>query len=173
MKTKIPHRRRRPISAGTFHVVGVGASAGGLEAFTQLLKPLPTDTGMAFVLIQHLDPGHKSMLSDILGRATRMPVHEIRDKTTVEPNHVYVIPPNAQMTIKDGVLHLVSRERSHDPHHPIDYFLRSLAADKGSQAIAVILSGADGDGAQALESIKAEGGLAIAQDLEGGGLIDG
>ena len=142
----------------------MGASAGGLDAFTQLLRPLPVDTGMAFVLIQHLDPGHKSMLTDILSRETRMPVHEVKDRMAVEPNHIYVIPPNAQMTLRRGVLHLVPREESRDFHKPIDHFLLSLAADKGPLAIAVILSGADADGALALKAIKAEGGIVIAQD---------
>jgi len=175
MKANTPYRRplplrvrlrmrRKPLQTESFRIVGVGASAGGLEAFTQLLRPLPIDTGMAFVLVQHLDPAHKSMLTDILTRETRMPVHEVRDKMTVEPNQVYVIPPNSQMSIRGGVLHIVPREESRESHMPIDYFLRSLAADKGPRAIAVILSGADADGAQALEDIKAEGGLVIAQD---------
>jgi two-component system CheB/CheR fusion protein len=176
MKSNTPLRRRRsPIHAPksaprkatptkSFRVVGVGASAGGLDAFTQLLRPLPIDTGMAFVLIQHLDPVHKSMLADILSRETRMPVHEVRDKMRVEPNHVYVIPPNVHMSIASGVLHLVPRDKSHDSHRPIDYFLHSLAEDKGPLAIAVILSGADADGAQALDAVKAKGGIALAQD---------
>ena len=148
----------------SFPVVGIGASAGGLDAYTQLLRHLPLDTGMAFVLIQHLDPNHKSMLTEILGRQTRLPVTEVEDRMTVEPNHIYVIPPKAQMSIQNGILNLVSREAKHGHFMPIDYFLRSLAADKGSQAIAVILSGADADGTQALEAIKAEGGITFAQD---------
>ncbi len=173
MKVKTPHRRRllqqrapRPTNrkAESFRVVGVGASAGGLDAFTQLLRPLPMDTGMAFVLIQHLDPGHKSMLSDILSRETRMPVREAKDQMALEPNHVYVIPPNAQMTLRNNRLRLIPREESRDSHKLIDVFLRSLAADKGSQAVAVVLSGADQDGAQALRSIKQGGGTIIAQD---------
>ena len=145
-------------------VVGVGASAGGLEAFTQLLRPLPIDTGMAFVLIQHLDPSHKSMLAEILSRETRMPVQEVRDRMPVKPDRVYVIPPNVQMTIKSGVLHLVARDESDESHKPINHFLHSLAEDKGPQAIAVILSGADADGAEALHAIRGEGGIIIAQD---------
>jgi len=176
MNVKTAHRKRRshrqahkrtrkkPLKKGLFRVVGVGASAGGLDAFTHLLRPLPIDTGMAFVLIQHLDPAHKSMLAEILGRETRMLVHEAKDKMAVEPNHVYVIPPDAQMSIQNGVLHLIPRRDANIPFMPIDYFLRSLAADKGTRAIAIILSGADADGAQALKAIKAQGGVAIAQD---------
>ena len=177
MKVKPPHSRRRPpslaskdalqkklISTSTFRIVGVGASAGGLDAFTQLLRPLPMDTGMAFVLIQHLDPGHKSMLTDILSRETRMPVHEARDKMVVEPNHVYVIPPNTQMSIARDILQLAPRDESRDSHRPIDHFLNSLAEDKGPLAIAVILSGADSDGAGALYAFKARGGITLAQD---------
>jgi two-component system CheB/CheR fusion protein len=176
MKAKTSHSRRRPLlraskdarsklsTKPSFRVVGVGASAGGLDAFTQLLRPLPLDTGMAFVLVQHLDPGHKSMLAEILSRETRMPVHEVRNNMTLEPDHVYVIPPNAQMTVANGVLHLVSRGQSMDYHKPIDQFLNSLAEDKGPLAVAVILSGADADGAQALQAVKSEGGIVIAQD---------
>jgi len=120
---------------------------------------------MAFVLIQHLDPAHKSMLTEILSRATRMPVHEVKDNMTIEPNHVYVIPPNAQMSIARGILHIIPRNTtSRDLHKPIDHFLRSLAEDKGPLAIAIILSGGDGDGAQALDAIKSKGGITIAQD---------
>ena len=158
--------RKLPLSNKSFRVVGIGASAGGLDAFTQLLRPLPIDTGMAFVLVQHLDPGHKSMLTEIVGRETRMPVSEVRDHMTLEPNHVYVIPPNTQMSLQKGILHLVPRAIVHGASLPIDFFLCSLAADKGPLAIAVILSGADADGSQALEAIKAEGGIAFAQDSE-------
>ncbi len=148
----------------SFPVVGVGASAGGLEAFTQLVRSLPIDTGMAFVLVQHLAPDHKSLLADILSRQTRLPVSEVKHKTRVEPNHVYVIPPKVQMSIQGGVLNLVPREEHTISFMPIDYFLNSLAADKGSDAVAVILSGGDGDGSHALEAIKAGGGITFAQD---------
>ena len=98
-----------PMARASFPVVGVGASAGGLEAFTDLLGALPAATGMAFVLVQHLDPTHESILPKLLTRATSMPVHEVRDGMAVQPNHVYVIPPNARMTISDGLLRLSSR----------------------------------------------------------------
>jgi two-component system CheB/CheR fusion protein len=147
-------------------VVGIGASAGGLEAFTQLLKHLPLDTGLAFVLVQHLDPKHESMLTGILSRETQMPVEEVQDGASVQPNRVYVIPPNASMTISGQVLRLKPREQISGPHMPIDQFLRSLAASCKNKAIGVILSGTGSDGALGLEAIKAEGGIIFAQDAE-------
>lgn len=145
-------------------VVGIGASAGGLEAFRQLLEHLPVDTGMAFVLVQHLDPTHESLLTELLAKVTRMPVTEVADGIRVEPDHVYVIPRNTTMAIVEGVLHLLPREEARGRHRPIDYFLRTLAADQGHQAIGVILSGTASDGTLGLEAIKAEGGITFAQE---------
>ena len=139
-----PDRVENPdenLAIARFPVVGIGASAGGVEAFRQLLSHLPTDTGMAFVLIQHLDPNHKSLLTEILARETTMPAIEVRDKIAVEPNCVYVIPPNTKMTMEGGLLKLTPRAQSRAKVMPIDTFFLSLAADLGSQAIAVILSG--------------------------------
>ncbi|MHC5932663.1 chemotaxis protein CheB [Nostoc sp.] len=146
-----------------FPIVGIAASAGGLEAFTQLLKHMLTDTGMAFVLIQHLDPNHKSLLSEILARATQMPVSEVQSGMTVEPNQVYIIPPNTKMILSGGVLQLMPREKVHGKYMPADAFFSSLAADRGRKAIAVVLSGADGDGSLGLKAIKAAGGVTFAQ----------
>lgn len=146
-----------------FPVVGIGASAGGLEAFTQLLSHLSTETGMAFVLIQHLEPHHQSLLTELLSRVTQMPISQVQDGMAVEPNRVYVIPPNTQMTLAEGVLHLAPRELTQGKYMPIDTFFRSLADDRGSRAIAVVLSGTDGDGAMGLEAIKAAGGITFAQ----------
>ncbi|MEH1963787.1 MAG: chemotaxis protein CheB [Nostoc sp.] len=146
-----------------FPIVGIAASAGGLEAFTEVLRHLLTDTGMAFVLIQHLDPNHKSLLSEILGRTTTMPVNEVRDGVTVEPNQVYIIPPNTKMMLSGGVLQLTPREKVHGKYMPADAFFTSLAADRGHKAIAVVLSGADGDGSLGLKAIKAAGGVTFAQ----------
>ena len=153
---------REPIEA-PFPIVGVAASAGGLEAFMQLLSHLPTDTGMAFVLIQHLAPDHESLLSEILARATSMTVREVQNDTTVEPNQVYVIPPNTQMVLSNGVLQLSPREKVFGKYMPGDAFFASLAADRGRKAIAVVLSGSDGDGSLGLKAIKAVGGMAFAQ----------
>ncbi|WP_373547206.1 chemotaxis protein CheB [Chamaesiphon sp.] len=151
---------------GRFPVVGIGASAGGLEAFRQLLSHLPTDTGMAFVLIQHLAPDHKSLLREILARETAMSVVEVRDDMEVEPNCVYVIPPNTKMEIEQGLLKLTPREKSRALVMPVDTFFLSLAADLGSKAIAVVLSGGDGDGSRGLEAVKEAGGITFAQSEE-------
>ncbi|PSB05032.1 chemotaxis protein CheB [Merismopedia glauca] len=146
-----------------FPVVGIGASAGGLDAFRQLLSHLPTDTGMAFVLIQHLAPNQKSLLREILARETAMPVVEVQDGMVVEPNCVYVIPPNTKMAIAQGLLRLTPRERNRGVSMPVDAFFLSLAADRGSKAIAIVLSGGDGDGARGLEAVKGAGGITFAQ----------
>ena len=152
-------------AAGEFPIVGVGASAGGLEAFTQLLKQLPADSGMGFVLIQHLDPTHTSFLREALGKATTMAISQPTDGTVVAPNHVYVIPPNADITMAGGLLALAPRTTDERrPHLPIDLFFRSLAAERGSHAIGVVLSGTASDGTEGLRAIKAENGIALAQD---------
>jgi two-component system CheB/CheR fusion protein len=150
------------VEGASFPIVGVGASAGGLEAFTQLLKALPADTGMAFVLVQHLAPTHASALAEILSRATKMPVTEILDDLTVEPNHVYVIPPDRSMIILRGALQLLPREVG--VHRPVDQFFRALAEDRRHRAIGVVLSGTATDGTLGLEAIKGEGGITFAQD---------
>ena len=146
-------------------IVGIGASAGGLEAFSELLRNLPPQTGMAFVLVQHLDPHHESILADLLANYTRMPVIQVLDDVHVEPNRVYVIPPNATMAIADGVLRL-SRPAQQLPHQrrAIDTFFTSLAENMHSRAIGVVLSGAASDGTLGLKAIKAEGGITFAQD---------
>jgi two-component system CheB/CheR fusion protein len=152
-----------PATKASFPVVSVGASAGGLEAFTGLLKHLPADTGMAFIFIQHLAPQHASMLPALLLRSTMMPVMEVQHGAPVKPNHVYVIPPNALMRIAGDVLELEPRPEERGAPRPIDYFLHSLAADRKAAAIGVILSGADSDGALGLQAIREEGGIAIVQ----------
>lgn len=146
-----------------FPVVGVGASAGGLDAFTQLLKALPVDTGMAFVLVQHLSPTHESALAEILSRVTQMPVTEVRSESKVEPNHVYVIPPGQGMILSGKALQLLPLE-GRVKLRPVDRFFRSLAEELGLQAIGVVLSGTATDGTIGLEAIKAEGGITFAQD---------
>jgi len=152
-------------AASTGLVVGVGASAGGLEAFSELLRHLPVNTGMAFVLVQHLDPHHESILADLLGNYTRMPVMQVHADVVVKPDHVYVIPPNATMVIVDGVLR-VNRpvQRLSYQRRPVDAFFVSLAKDARSRAIGVILSGAASDGTIGLKAIKAEGGITFAQN---------
>lgn len=170
MKADLPKLARSPKgnkSAAipvSFPIVGIGASAGGLEAFTELLQSLPADTGLGFVLIQHLDPTHESSLAKILSKATPMPLVEVENNTRVEPNHVYVIPPNAQMTINQGVIKLVPGPRDVGVQHSIDSFFQSLAHNCGTEAIGVVLSGSASDGTIGLEEIKNEGGITFAQD---------
>ena len=155
---------RRP-NAATFPIVGIGASAGGLEAFTDLLAALPANTGMAFVLVQHLDPDHPSLLTTLLARTTAMVVEEIQDGVRIQPNHVYVIPPNTSLTLVEGSLRLAPRS-GRSPHLPIDDFFFSLADEQQRLAIAVILSGTASDGAEGIRAIKARCGITFAQDEE-------
>ncbi len=149
---------------GAFAIVGVGASAGGLEAFTQLLSALPDNTGMAFVLVQHLDPKHQSSLSELLAKVTRMPVIEAAQALAVRPDQIYVIQPNTTLTIAQGVLQLTPRGEARGPHLAVDQFFKSLAEDRQTGAIGVILSGSGTDGTLGLEEIKAAGGITFAQD---------
>jgi two-component system CheB/CheR fusion protein len=150
-----------------FSIVGIGASAGGLEACSALLKQLPADTGFAFVVIQHLDPTHESLLPTLLARATKIPVTNAKDEMRVEPDNVYVMPPNVGMLFSDGMLRLSPREKSVDGVRlPIDAFFRSLAESCHHRAIGVILSGTGSDGALGLEMIKDEGGFTFAQDTQ-------
>ena len=153
-----PRKRTKTV---VFPVVGIGASAGGLEAFTLLLKELPPDTGMAFVLVQHMDPKHESLLYQLLSKATAMRVAQVVDRTHLEPNCVYVIPPNKDLTIDRGVLRLANLRSE---HMPIDNFFASLAKDRQKKAIGVILSGTASDGTRGLKVIKDFGGITFAQD---------
>jgi two-component system CheB/CheR fusion protein len=146
-----------------FPVVGIGASAGGLEAFTQLISNLPNDTGMAFVLLQHLEPSQPSMLSEIIARSTTMPVQEVEDGMAVAPNQVYVIPPNQGLTLEAGKFQLLSRDRTEGSRRVIDVFFKSLAEERGVKSIGVVLSGGDADGTKGIEAIKAAGGITLAQ----------
>lgn len=148
----------------SFPIVGIGASAGGLEAFRRLLGALPKDTGMAYVLVQHLDPSHDSILAELLSEATQMEVSEVMGDVRVEPNRVYVIPPSKGLILADGVLKLVPRDRASAAHMPIDSFLKTLAETQGSQAIGVILSGMGSDGTLGLQAIEAQGGIVFAQE---------
>jgi two-component system CheB/CheR fusion protein len=145
-------------------IVAIGASAGGIEALSDLMKYLPADTGMAFVLVQHLDPKHHSILTELLGRKTAMRVAEVADGMHISPNHVYVIPPNTTMSVSDHTLHLAPREASRGLHMPVDHFMRSLAEQKGNRAVGVILSGSGSDGTLGMAEIQANGGVTFAQD---------
>ena len=150
-----------PKISDRFPVVGIGASAGGLEAATLFFKELSTHLGMAYVLVLHLDPARESKVTEILARTTTLPMVQAKDGTRVEPDHVYVIPPNCEMTIDHWVLHLRDREPHRSANTTIDTFLRSLAVAHGSDAIGVILSGTASDGTLGLEAIKGEAGIYV------------
>jgi two-component system, chemotaxis family, CheB/CheR fusion protein len=148
-----------------FPIVGIGGSAGGIEAYIELFQYLPSDTGMAFVVVSHLAPGHKSHLVEILSSRVSMPVTEIQDQMRPEPNHVYVLPPDTVVTMARGVFELAPRPE-HRSILVIDEFFRSLAADQKNRSMGVVLSGMDSDGALGLKAIKGEGGIAIVQAPE-------
>ena len=163
-----PHQSKgaldEPDGHSPFPIVGIGASAGGLEAFQQMLEHLPPDSGMAFLLVQHLDPSHKSQLAEILSRATPLPVIEATDGLAVSPDHIYIIPANANLTIAQGLLRVTPRAESRGLHLPIDHLFRSLAAEQRGRAVGVVLSGTGSDGTLGLCEIKALGGITFAQD---------
>lgn len=161
LQLAVPYRA--PIASSRFPIVGVGASAGGLEAFKLLLASFPLDLGMGIVLIQHLDPNHESLSVDILSRVTKLPVEEVADRTRVVKNHIYVIPPNFEMEISGGVLKLFPRPEARLPQTTIDLFLRSLAEDARELAVGVVLSGNGSDGTEGLAAIQASGGTTFAQ----------
>lgn len=152
------------LSKNLFPVVGIGASAGGLDAFKKLIKCVPANSGMAYILVQHLHPEHESLLPEILQRVTKIPVVEISDNVHVEPNHIYVIPSNKILVASDGVLQLSPRSTKDKLHLPIDIFFSSLAEVHQSHSIGVILSGTGADGTLGLKNIKDHGGLTFAQD---------
>jgi two-component system, chemotaxis family, CheB/CheR fusion protein len=147
-----------------FPIVGIGASAGGYEAFAEFLRNLSTSTGMAFVLVQHLDPKHKSQLSELLGRSSKLPVLAARHDIEVLPDQIYVIPENSNLTIAEGKLRLHPRKETEGPPMPIDMFFRSLAQQQQNRAIGIVLSGTGCDGTLGIEAIKGEGGITFAQD---------
>ena len=147
-----------------FPIVGIGASAGGLEALELFLRNVPQGSGMAFVIVQHLDPTHNGIMAELLQRTTPMTVAQVKDRTRVEPDCVYVIPPNKDMSVLHGVLHLLDPVTPRGLRLPIDFFLRSLAEDSGARSIAVILSGMGMDGTVGLQAVKEKGGVVFVQD---------
>lgn len=157
-------------SGPSFPIVGIGASAGGLEAVTRLLTALPVDTGMAFVVVQHLDPSRQSLMAMLLQKATAMPVAEARHGATIMPNRVYVIPPNTHMVVRADALRLMPRPQGIHAL-AVNCFLYSLAEERGNKAIAVILSGTASDGSLGVKAIKAEGGVVFAQDEQSAGFF--
>jgi len=151
-------------TAAGFSIVGIGASAGGLEAFEQFFSALPADSGLAYVLVSHLDPSHVSLLTEILQRSTALPVIEAQDQMAVEPDHVYVIPPNREMAIFHGLLQLSLPETPRGQRLPIDAFFASLGEDQGRRAVGIVLSGTGRDGTLGLRDILQHGGLTLVQE---------
>ncbi|WP_373494585.1 CheR family methyltransferase [Aquiflexum sp.] len=149
-----------------FPVVGIGASAGGLEAFKDFIKNIDKNSGMAYVFIQHLAPDHKSALTEILSSLTAIPVHEIRDNINLSPDHIYVMPANKTVTAVGGLLKLISREKNSKINQAIDLFFKSLAEVHQECAIAVLFSGTGYDGIEGLKAVKEKGGVTIAQAPE-------
>lgn len=147
-----------------FPIVAIGCSAGGLEALEKFFTHVPADSGMGFVVVQHLDPKHPSALPELLRRFTSMPVTEAGDDMAVEVDRVYVIPPDKDLSLRHGKLHPLEPAAARGPRLPIDFFLRSLAADRGDKAIGVILSGMGSDGALGLRAIKEHNGLTLVQE---------
>ena len=152
------------LSKNTFPVVGIGASAGGLDAFQKLVKSISPESGIAFIIVQHLSPGHESSLPQILKKDCKIPVVEISDNLEVKPDHVYVIPSNKLLTVNDGILELSPRPADNKLLNSIDIFFSSLAEVHRNHSIAVILSGSGKDGTAGLTAIKSHGGFSIAQD---------
>ncbi|MBL8660763.1 MAG: PAS domain-containing protein [Rhodospirillales bacterium] len=147
-------------------IVGIGSSAGGLEAMQKLFTAMPDDSGLAFIVAAHLEPTQESHLTDLIGRCTRMAVVRIAAEIKVQPNHVYVIAPDQELAIQDGVIRPTKPTVPRGQRHPVDFFFRSLAEDQGERAIAIVLSGAGSNGSLGVRFIKAEGGVVLAQKPE-------
>jgi two-component system CheB/CheR fusion protein len=169
VKAERSHWIRKPLSASgrpDFPIVAIGASAGGLDAFRKLLDALPADNGMAFILVQHLDPSHASMMVDLLAGNTKMPVLQATDGMAIERERVYVIPPGVYLSVDDKATLRLSRPQArHGMRLPFDFLLNSLARECGARTVCVVLSGTGADGSLGLEALKAKGGLVIAQDV--------
>ncbi len=157
----IPPKNSKPAQ---FPIVGIGASAGGLEALEQFFENMPVDSGMAFVIIQHLDPNHKGIMRELLQRITRMEVLTVTDRLKVKPDCVYVIPPNKSMSVLKGVLHLFDPIETRGLRLPVDFFFQSLADDRLEKSIGIILSGMGSDGSAGLRAIKGKAGMVLVQD---------
>jgi two-component system, chemotaxis family, CheB/CheR fusion protein len=151
-------------SLSSNYIVGVGASAGGLEAINELFDSMPANTGFSFILVQHLSPDHKSLMGDLLSKHTEMQVMEAEEAMLVRPNSIYLIPTAKTMTLKNGKLRLEDKRRDHQPNNAIDIFFESLSADRGEKAVGIILSGTGTDGTKGIQSIKAKGGTVFIQD---------
>ena len=164
-KPSQPSQQPPPVAQNApFPIVGIGSSAGGLEALEQFLRNVPQKSGMAFVIVQHLDPTRKGIMVELLQRATIMPVTQVKDRLKVQPDCVYVIPPNTDMSILHGILHLLPPAAPRGLRLPIDFFFRSLADDCQDRSVGVILSGMGSDGTLGLRAIKEKAGAVFVQD---------
>jgi two-component system CheB/CheR fusion protein len=161
--------RGSPRDTGDFPVVGIGASAGGLEACRKFIDGLSAGTGMAFILVQHLDPTHESMMVDLLAGHTTMTVRQATDGMPIEGEHLYIIPPGSYLSVGNGALHLSQPQARHGARLPFDFLLHSLAEEYGARAICVILSGTGADGSLGLKAVREKSGFVIAQDPEEAG----
>jgi two-component system, chemotaxis family, CheB/CheR fusion protein len=174
MKRKTPHKRlpvrhkgrasEVPPQSNSLYVVGIGASAGGLDALEKLFQNMPERTGMAFIVVSHLDPNHVSIMPELLQRSTTMKLFQAEDGMTIEPDHVYVAPANRDLAILHGTIQLIEPLEAHGFRLPIDFFFKSLAADLGEKAICIILSGMASDGTAGLKAVKSELGMIMVQD---------
>ena len=158
--------QNKPGEERQFHIVGIGASAGGLDPLETFFKNMPTNSGMGFVVVQHLSPDFKSQMEQLLSRKTRMPIHRVEDGIKIEPDNIYLIPPKKMMAVVNGRLLLTDKAPAGQVSHPIDEFFRSLAVDAGRRSIGIILSGTGADGSKGVISIAEAGGLVLAQDEE-------
>jgi two-component system CheB/CheR fusion protein len=165
-KSKLTEQKKSEPATGakSFPIVGIGASAGGLEALEEFFKNMPVDCDIGFAVVQHLDPTRKAMMAELLQKSTTMPVIEIKDRTQVASNHIYVIPPNYDLSILNGVLHLLEMSAPRSLHLPIDSFFRALAQDQQENCIGVILSGMGSDGTLGLRAIKEKAGAVFVQE---------
>ncbi len=163
-KIKHPKKPSKADKVTSFPIVGIGASAGGLEAIEGLFSNMPPQSNLAFVIIQHLAPNYKSIMADLLAKHTQMKVVEITDGVQVEPNVIYLNQPNKDIAIVRSTLYLMEPDVSRAPHYHIDYFFRSLAQDQRERAIGIVLSGTGTDGTLGIKAIKSEGGVVMAQE---------
>src|SRR4029079_2579016 len=147
-------------------VVGIGASAGGLEAIEHFFDHVAPDSGLTFVVVQHLSPDFKSLMDELLARHTKLPIHRVEDGMTIEPNAIYLIPRKKNMVLSDGKLKLTDKDQKPGPNLPIDIFFQSLAHDMGDRAVAVVLSGTGSDGSRGIREVHDAGGLVVVQDPE-------
>ncbi len=148
----------------SFYVVGIGASAGGLDALERFFSNMPENSGMAFIVVTHLDPDHISIMPELIQKSTNMKLFQAEDGMVIEPNHVYVVPPNRDLAILHGIIQLIEPPEAHGFRLPIDFFLKSLSADLGEKAICIILSGMASDGTSGLKAVKSELGMVMVQD---------